>query len=549
MQQKINKIIFTFFLKKKKIKKYIFLLKMTTKTNEYEEVKKYNLEECIVYFKANLLQEDYLNNLKEMSFNGEIDKNKIRNISWKIFLNLLSPDETFSDWIESLLKKREEYKIKCKQLLKPQKLQGDPLQGGIDTKSEDWKNYYIEKDMKNIIQLDLARTYQELNLFHDKKIIKMLSDILLVWSKENIDLGYKQGMNDLLSILFLGFYPFYFPNENKVPKENLIKFSSQIESAMKNAKDLYLFFNDENELEADLYYCFSNLMKKGMKDLYDLKENEQRKIDYKKYQLFENEWTRESKEEFQNPLLTRCALIINEKLKSLDEQLYQHFLNINLNIGIVLQRWLKCIFSREFEIKETLIFWDAIFANEDDNNYPLIFIDFIALAMIINIRKELFEGEQTECFTLLFKYPQQDNIVKIIKISERIKNSIILFKKKQKVSIHEILTGEKEPEENNKKESIIKNFISEENLLKVENTMKKGGEILTGAFQSMGGFLNKMQQKMMNKNNETVNVKIESPHEANEKLFEILRKYSGKMSKQDSRELSVVIDYLKGCYE
>ena len=124
-----------------------------------------------------------------------------------------------------------------------------------------------------------------------------------------------------------------------------------------------------------------------------------------------------------------------------------------------------------------------------------------------------------------------------------------MFKKKQKVSIHEILTGEKEPEENNKKESIIKNFISEENLLKVENTMKKGGEILTGAFQSMGGFLNKMQQKMMNKNNETVNVKIESPHEANEKLFEILRKYSGKMSKQDSRELSVVIDYLKGCYE
>ena len=73
---------------------------MTTKTNEYEEVKKYNLEECIVYFKANLLQEDYLNNLREMSFNGEIDKNKIRNISWKIFLNLLSPDETFSDWIE-----------------------------------------------------------------------------------------------------------------------------------------------------------------------------------------------------------------------------------------------------------------------------------------------------------------------------------------------------------------------------------------------------------------------------------------------------------------
>ena len=517
--------------------------------SDFEEIKKYNLEECIVYFKANLFQDEYLSNFRFLSLNGEIEKNKIRNMTWRIFLNVFSQDETISDWIETLTKQREEYKTKLKTLLKTPKLQGDPLGGGSNSNNEEWKKYYIEKDMKDLIKLDLSRTYQELKLFHDEKIVTMLSNILFIWSKENIDLGYKQGMNDLLSIIFIAFYPFYYPNDTKNTKEDLIKFSSQFELAMKHSKDLYLFFNDENELEADLYYCFSNLMKKGMKDLYDLKENEQRKIDYKKYQLFENEWTRESKEEFQNPLLTRCALIINEKLKSLDEQLYQHFLNINLNIGIVLQRWLKCIFSREFEIKETLIFWDAIFANEDDNNYPLIFIDFIALAMIINIRKELFEGEQTECFTLLFKYPQQDNIVKIIKISERIKNSIILFKKKQKVSIHEILTGEKEPEENNKKESIIKNFISEENLLKVENTMKKGGEILTGAFQSMGGFLNKMQQKMMNKNNETVNVKIESPHEANEKLFEILRKYSGKMSKQDSRELSVVIDYLKGCYE
>ena len=42
-----------------------------------EEIKKYNLEECIVYFKANLLQEEYLNNFKLMSINGEIEKNKI----------------------------------------------------------------------------------------------------------------------------------------------------------------------------------------------------------------------------------------------------------------------------------------------------------------------------------------------------------------------------------------------------------------------------------------------------------------------------------------
>ena len=509
-----------------------------------EEIKKYNLEECIVYFKANLLQEEYLNNFKLMSINGEIEKNKIRNMSWRIFLNVFSQDETISDWIETLSKQREEYKIKSKNLLKKTKFQGDPLGGGSNSNNEEWKNYYIEKDMKDLIKLDLSRTYQEINLFHDEKIITMLSNILLIWSKENIDLGYKQGMNDLLSIIFIAFYPFYYPNDTKNTKEDLIKFSSQFELAMKHSKDLYLFFNDENNFESDLYFTFNNLMKKGMKDLYDLKENDNKKINYKKYELFENEWTKEQNDDFKNPLLIRCSLIIKEKLKKIDPLLYQHFENIQINTGIVLQRWLKCIFCREYDLNEIFILWDAIFANEDDNNYPLIFIDFIAIAMIINIRNEFFEGGQTECFSYLFKYPHQDNIIQIIKISERIKNSIDLINKNKNVSINEIITGEKDEEIQDKNpKSIIKNLISDENLKTIENTMKKGGEILTEALNSVGGFFNKIVKK------DDSSVNINNPHDANEKLFNLLKKYSGKMSKDDYREFYGVVDYLKKNFE
>ena len=509
-----------------------------------EEIKKYNLEECIVYFKANLFQDEYLSNFRFLSLNGEIEKNKIRNMTWRIFLNVFSQDETISDWIETLSKQREEYKIKSKNLLKKTKFQGDPLGGGSNSNNEEWKNYYIEKDMKDLIKLDLSRTYQELKLFHDEKIVTMLSNILFIWSKENIDLGYKQGMNDLLSIIFLAFYPFYYPNDTKNTKEDLIKFSSQFELAMHHSKDLYLFFNDENNFESDLYFTFNNLMKRGMKDLYCLTENEHKKIDYKKYELFENEWTKEENDDFVNPLLTRCSLIIKEKLKMIDPLLFQHFLNIELNTGIVLQRWLKCIFCREYELNEIFTLWDAIFSNEDDNNYPLIFIDFLAIAMIINIRNELFEGGQTECFALLFKYPHQENVLQLIKISERIKNSIDLIKNKQNVSINEILTGEKdEQNENTNKKSIIKNFISDENLKTIENTMKKGGEILTEALNSVGGFFNKIVKK------DDSSVNINNPHDANEKLMSLLKKYSGKMNHSDLRQLYGVIDYLKKNYE
>ena len=512
--------------------------------SDFEEIKKYNLEECIVYFKANLFQDEYLSNFRFLSLNGEIEKNKIRNMTWRIFLNVFSQDETISDWIETLTKQREEYKTKLKTLLKTPKLQGDPLGGGSNSNNEEWKNYYIEKDMKDLIKLDLSRTYQEINLFHDEKIITMLSNILLIWSKENIDLGYKQGMNDLLSIIFLAFYPFYYPNDTKNTKEDLIKFSSQFELAMKHSKDLYLFFNDENNFESDLYFTFNNLMKKGMKDLYDLKENDNKKINYKKYELFENEWTKEQNDDFKNPLLIRCSLIIKEKLKMIDPLLYQHFINIELNTGIVLQRWLKCIFCREYELNEIFTLWDAILPNEDDNNYPLIFIDFIAIAMIINIRNELFEGGQTECFSYLFKYPHQDNIIQIIKISERIKNSIDLINKNKNVSINEIITGEKDEEIQDKNpKSIIKKLISDENLKTIENTMKKGGEILTEALNSVGGFFNKIVKK------DDSSVNINNPHDANEKLFNLLKKYSGKMSKDDYREFYGVVDYLKKNFE
>ena len=73
-------------------------------------------------------------------------------------------------------------------------------------------------------------------------------------------------------------------------------------------------------------------MKRGLKELFEtFKGTEKHIIDYKKYQLFSNQLEEEPTDDMQNPLNIRCTLIIKEKLKSIDPELYQHFKKIGLN--------------------------------------------------------------------------------------------------------------------------------------------------------------------------------------------------------------------------
>jgi hypothetical protein len=87
-------------------------------------------------------------------------------------------------------------------------------------------------------------------------------------------------------------------------------------------------------------------------------------------------------------------LIIKEKLKLIDEELYNHFIKVDLNCAIFLQRWLKCIFNREFHPRDVIVMWDAIIANDVNdaikkiNTYNFVFIDFIAVAMVNYIRED-----------------------------------------------------------------------------------------------------------------------------------------------------------------
>ncbi len=84
-------------------------------------------------------------------------------------------------------------------------------------------------------------------------------------------------------------------------------------------------------------------------------------------------------------------------------------------------RWLRCVLSREFDIKNTLLFWDFIFGGIDAKHRserrskgtefleteldPLINLDYMCTAMIINIKEDLLESDFSMCMAYLLNYP------------------------------------------------------------------------------------------------------------------------------------------------
>ena len=528
---------------------------------------KFNKKQCVNEFIEHLIQGSGPDNFRRFSLNGELDKYHVRGMAWKIFMEVLPETETLDQWIETLDYLRKEYKTKSKNILKPQKFTGDPLGGMVsqNNNTDSWNTYYADKDIKKLINLDLDRTFQELSLFHDANVKKKLSNILFIWNKENLDVGYQQGMNDLLAVTFLALYPCYFKNNSKKTKDELIKIASEQLSAIDNAEYLYDFFHDEDELQSDLYYCFSKLMNRGIKELFEnnITSEEKKQMSFKKYELFSNQFVHDPSDDIQNPLNIRCTMIIKEKLKAIDLELFQHFQRIGLNCGIFLQRWLKCMFDREFELKDIFTIWDAIFATPDSKSgYGLIFIDYISISMILRIRNQLLQSDQNECFTTLFKYPHIDNISELVIFSNKLQQAIEDKVSGRKSSFLDSILGI-ETTNNNAINNNIDNNMANLRIQDFNNNSNNNNENKSSFKNKMGGFFNSIKGKFGFKgNNNAIENKgelnsitlentqiqgvipLKSLSDSAQRLNDLYYKYKEMMSGEDNKELLNIINYL-----
>ena len=376
-----------------------------TSSKELPKYDKKDIEQCILKFQNHILNnindiEKIKNTLLNLSKERKTESELMSSFSLKIYLNTLSTkkDATLKTWLEETLSQRNSYKEKLKNLLQINQFKGDPLGGGENGEGGGWNNFFDKTEIKNLINLDVERTFQERDLFCESTIKEVEYNVLFLFAENNQPISYKQGMSDILAMLIFTLYPYYTKSENKEYNNEL--FEKWVNEPSNYIKDIYNFFHDENEFQSDLYYLMNNLMKLGVNKFYE-----------------------DNKDKNENYLIKRCDNIF-EKIKKQNYQLYYHFINNKLDLGVILQRWIKCLFTREFHPKDIILILDTILYNEVNNpSGELIYIDYFCIAMVDFISEELLKKDQNECFKRLFTYPPLESIDTLITLADKIKSN------------------------------------------------------------------------------------------------------------------------------
>ena len=114
------------------------------------EIKKYDLDKLSLIFKEKiLLNSSRVEDLKKYAVEGQLTKEYLRPIAWKIFLGVLPNTTSIKEWIEIISNQREEYKNKFKKYCKIKKIVGDPL--GESKKKKKSENSVEDTKIKNLI--------------------------------------------------------------------------------------------------------------------------------------------------------------------------------------------------------------------------------------------------------------------------------------------------------------------------------------------------------------------------------------------------------------
>ena len=526
---------------------------------------KLDMEECIKNFRVTILNNlTDINRLKQdLITSGKlahIDKTFIRGFSWMIYLGILPLNQKVSlkSWIDEITNQRKN----VKKLIKSNtvnKLKGDPL-GGISTETDktnkQWNDFLTQSEIIKMIKFDVERTNPSEKLFKEPYIKDLETTVLSIFAKNHKEISYRQGMNEILSIIINAMYPYYgkSPNDKYTPE----LFDKWAKNPAENAKDIYYFFLDENEFGNDVLILFENLM-----------------IKYGLAKFFEDD----SKDKKKSPyFIKRVKHIIHKKLSVLDRAVFSHFQNQNLDYGMVFQRWFKCLFKREFPFNDTCTIWDYILAHElEKNSGMLLYVDYVVLAMIEYVKNTLLSRDSNGIFEIFLNYPKISQITTILNMADGIARDLAMNRveelPKEEEKKPEIKVETKNPELpkpqpqaqpqpqpqpqitntnviNNPIGNIgtmgqVNPLLLNPNLMVNPNLQNNMMLAMMMQQQALQNQLNNMNINNNNNINATSNINKEvSSSEALKELKDIGNKYKNVMSAEDKKRMDFLIDSL-----
>ncbi|KAL2833209.1 rab-GTPase-TBC domain-containing protein [Aspergillus pseudoustus] len=252
----------------------------------------------------------------------------------------------------------------------------DDLQSSIDPLADDeqspWQTLREDEQMRADISQDVDRCLQENFFFREPPTKAKMIDILFIYSKLNPDLGYRQGMHELLA-------PILWVVDRDAIEPKSLKGLRPTEGD----DEIMTHLLNPEYVEHDTFSLFCSVMQNT-------------RVYYE-----HNRHRSASGQADAIPIVLQCEHIHNDLLVATDLQLADHLQALEILPQIFLTRWMRLLFGREFPFQDMLVIWDLLFAEGLRSEL----VDFICVAMLLRVRWQLLSSDSSAVLTTLLRYP------------------------------------------------------------------------------------------------------------------------------------------------
>lgn len=346
----------------------------------------------------------------------------LRRLAWARLLRVVSGDDV-SEWAKELQQHRSRFQELINQHrseLDVRKFDANICNPLSRNSANPFLKIQANDELQQEIWKDIERTYPEVDLLQRQDSRRSMQRVLFHWCRANnpskdASESYRQGMNELVAVLYF------------------VVRSGEFSGAEAFGEELC----GTAHTEADTFVLFSHLMEAGVRDMFAVEKGTAiRKGDLKPSPIGELPMARGQRSAAPSPgqpqsaILARCSFIFDVLLKKIDAPVYRVLESNGVAPQIFLLRWLRLLFCREFHLEDTLLLWDGLFADmfrtpglgpfEYEGKGPSVevaraasvampLVDFVAVAMIRFVRRELLEADESGCMARLLKFPPVEN--------------------------------------------------------------------------------------------------------------------------------------------
>ena len=282
-----------------------------------------------------------LGDLRKLGWNGVPPV--YRGVTWKLLLGYLPTNAARRE--QNLKRRRKEYR--------------DAIAQHYDI--DDNSRTLQEQETLRQVLVDVPRTAPDVPLFRNDRIRRILTRLLYIWAMRHPASSYVQGINDLATPLLVAFLADYFEGHDGVLDGHV----------MNHLSDEHL-----DELEADVYWCLTNLLA-GIQDHYTSDQ----------------------------PGVQRMVLRLEELVNRIDANLCQHFRDTGVEFLQFAFKWMNCLLLREFSLKCVLRLWDTYISEKDGFEG---FHVYVCAAFLCQFSGQLQEMPFDDLFCFMQALPTSD---------------------------------------------------------------------------------------------------------------------------------------------